>query len=1134
MVRTIIRRRVGRNAAMDMQPIDYLKPDTSGVTTMTRFSRGALGALSPAASLGFAVLLALSLTLAPSRAQAQIDSGSIVGDVTDTQGGALPGATVVATQEGTGFSFTTTTNAKGQYSFRNLRIGSYVITAELSGFKKTVRSAVQLKIQETIKADFTLGVGAMTEEVTVSGEAPLLNTQTGEMGYSVDSKQLNDLPLLGRRYTELALLQTGVVPSGAGMSSRGEDTFFNSNGNFATWNNFVLDGGDNNSFSTNLQERTPQVIAPPVDALEEFKIQTRTYSAEFGRSAGAVVNASIKQVTNDFKGVLFGFGRDSRFNANTFANKAANRPKGKFDETVAGGVLGGPIVKDKLFFLVDYQATRTTQAQSNQAVVPTALMRTGNLVELSRSVTGTNPFVPAGCINPTTKVISPGCIDPVATRLMALYPLPNIASELAKAGQPGSFGLPNYINNDPLKNTINSYDVRLDARPGTSGKTLLFTRYSYSKTERREPPVLGPVASGDFASNIDITGQSAVIGLTRNLSSTMVLDVRGAWNKIQGDTFHPAFGEDTNAQVGLKGIPTDPRYSGGIPNTSIGGLTRLGGPFFRPQFQTSSIKQFSASLAWNRGVHSFKFGMQRRRDSVDYIDLRSLNGEMNFADARYTGSGIADFLLGLATQQRLTTFHEANLYTDGTEVFAQDSWRPTSKLSLNLGLRYEFFTPMLARDGIMTNIDPANGQRISAKSSGSLYERSLIHPDRNNFAPRFSFAYSANEKMVIRGGYGIYYQHTDRYGSESQMALNPPQLIDADVVAANASQAPTYPFRDGFITLTPNDINPALIQWRIQDPNQRTPIVHQFSIGPDFKLSETISASVQYVGNKVRNGRRIVNLNQGRITPTGVVFPYAQYGYGTAYLEQIRSVGRTDYNALQTQIQRRLKNGLGFTASFTYGSAKGDFLDHLSAGGGATGNVPQDVYNLDADYGPLEFDIKKRFVLSFIYEPPVGRGRGTELKGLGRIFNDWSVNGILSLEDGRPFTITGSNRSNTGGGHSSRANCLGDAQPSSFDKTLAKWFDTTQFADTVANTHGSCGINTVRGPGAKNLNMSLVRNFPLPNGRRIEFRASAFNLLDWENYGFPGSSVTNPVTFGVITGVRNSPREMQFAAKLYF
>lgn len=1101
---------------------------------MTRSSRSASPALSPASLLGLAAALALSLVCVPSPALAQIDSGSIVGTVVDAQGGALPGATVVAIQEGTTFSFTSVTNARGQYSFPNLRIGSYVITAELAGFKKAVRTAMQLHVQERLAANFTLDVGAITEEVTVSGEAPLLNTQTADMGYSVDSKQLTDLPLLGRRYAELALLQTGVVQSGAGVASRGEDTFFNSNGNFATWNNFVLDGGDNNSFSTNLQERSPQVIQPPVDALEEFRVQTRTYSAEFGRSAGAVINASIKQGTNDFKGVLFGFGRDEKFNSNTYENEQAEREKGAYNQYIMGGTLGGPIVKDKLFFFVDYQATRSERALSSTATVPTPLMRSGDLSELSNSVTGTNQFVPAGCV--VNKIISPACIDPTSAQLINLYPMPNVPAAIAIQGQPGRFGSAgfNYIDNGILKSDVDQYDIRLDGRPGDSGKTLIFARWSYSKTERREPPVLGPIASGDFASDIDITGRSAVIGLTRTLNSNMLLDVRGAWNEIEGNTFHPAFGQSVNATYGIRGIPEDPRYSGGLPNTSIAGLTRLGGPFFRPQFQTSNIKQLSASLAWNRGAHSFKFGVQKRRDSVDYLDLRSLNGEIAFSNGRYTGSGIGDFLLGYASSQRLTTYNEANLFVDGTEFFIQDSWRPTSKLSLNLGLRYEFFTPMIDRNGKMTNIDPANGQVILGKASGSLYERSLIHPDRNNFAPRLSFAYSPNERMVLRGGYGIYYQHTDRYGSESQMALNPPQLIDYSISAPSAAVAPDLIFRNGFITPSIDGVNPAFVQWRIQDPNQDTPIVHQFSFGPEFKLSDTISASIEYVGNKVRNGRRLRNLNQGIITGSGVVFPYAQYGYGTAFLEQIVTNGRTDYNALQTRIQRRMKNGLGFTASFTYSSAKGDFLDHLAAGGGATGNFPQNAHDMAADYGPLEFDVPKRFVLSFVYELPAGRGRKTEFQGLGRILNDWSINGILSLNDGRPFTIGASDASGTGSGHTTRANCLGDAQPSGFDKTNDKWFDTSQFSQPAQGTFGNCPINSVRGPGSKNLNMSLFRSFPLPKDRRIEFRAEAFNVFNWVNYGFPGSSVANQGTFGRITSSLGDPREMQFAIKLYF
>lgn len=303
--------------------------------------------------------IALALwVLAVPEASAQIDTGSIVGTVTDTSGAVLPGVTVTATQDATGFTTTATTNSRGQYVFSTLRIGTYTVDAELQDFKRGVRRDVQLSIQQRLEIGFALELGALSEEVVVSGETPLLQTQTGDMGYSVDEQQLTELPLLGRRYTELALLQTGVVQSGQGVQSRGEDSFFNANGNYATWNNFVLDGGDNNSFSTNLQERTPQVIQPPVDALEEFRIQTSTYSAEFGRSAGAVINASIKQGTNQYRGSVFGFARDEAFNANTWENEQAGREKGKYNQYIYGATLGGPIIKNKLFFFGDYQGTR--------------------------------------------------------------------------------------------------------------------------------------------------------------------------------------------------------------------------------------------------------------------------------------------------------------------------------------------------------------------------------------------------------------------------------------------------------------------------------------------------------------------------------------------------------------------------------------------------------------------------------------------------------------------------------------------------------------------------------------------------------------------------------------------------------
>lgn len=1078
------------------------------------------------------LLGAVAAALGAAPAWAQIDTASIVGTVTDSSGAVLPGATVTAIQEGTGFTTTATTNSRGQFVFSTLRIGRYTLSAELQAFKRGVRRDVQLNIQQRLEVNFSLELGALTEEVVVSGEAALLQTQSGDMGYAVDQRQLTELPLLGRRYTELALLQTGVVQSGQGISSRGEDTFFNANGNFATWNNFVLDGGDNNSFSTNLQERTPQVIQPPVDALEEFRIQTRTYSAEFGRSAGAVVNASIKQGSNQFRGTVFGFLRDEAFNANTYENKQAGRPKGKFDQYIYGATLGGPLVRNKLFFFGDYQGTRQQQALSQLATVPTPLMRQGNLSELpSGNALRPSTFFPASCLN--GQVLVPACIDPVAQRLINLYPMPNIQSAIDRQGQPGSFGLPNFINNGILDINIDQFDLRADWKPDASNS--LFARYSQSKTSRNEPPALGPIASGDFNSLIDVKGQSAVAGYTRVLSAGLLAEVRGAWNKIDGDTFHHAFGVPSNAEFGIRGVPEDPRYSGGIPHINIAGLTRLGGPFFRPQFQQSQVYQALAMLTWNRGPHSMKFGIERRRDKVDYIDLRALNGVLTFSNGRYTNSGIGDFLVGMASSQGLTLFHEANLFTDGWSVFAQDQWRPSGAFTLNYGLRYEFFTPMQDARDIMTNIDPATGQVVTARAGGSLRERTLIEPDKNNLAPRLSFAWNPSPRYVLRGGYGLFYQHTDRYGSESQLALNPPQLIDVNLNANSANDAPVILLRNGFAPVSAANVNPAAVQWRIQDPNQKTPTIHQFSLGPEFEVMSNMALSLEYVGNLVRNGRRLRNLNQGIVQGSTVVFPYAQYGYGSAFLEQIVTNGRSNYHALQTKLQRRMSSGLAFTASYTWGKALGDFLDHLAAGGGATGNTPQNAHDMANDYGPLEFDVNHRFVLSFIYQLPAGKGRKSRLSGAaGALLNDWSVNGILSVNSGRPFTATANDQTQTGGGHITRANCLGDAQPSGFDRTVDRWFDTAQFSQPGTRQFGSCGANTLRAPGFKSLNLSLFRSFPLPNDRRVEFRIEAFNVLDWTNYGIPGASVANQATFGRITSSLGTPREMQFAIKFYY
>jgi hypothetical protein len=326
------------------------------------------------------------------------------------------------------------------------------------------------------------------------------------------------------------------------------------------------------------------------------------------------------------------------------------------------------------------------------------------------------------------------------------------------------------------------------------------------------------------------------------------------------------------------------------------------------------------------------------------------------------------------------------------------------------------------------------------------------------------------------------------------------------------------------------------VQWRIQDPNQDTPIVYQFSVGPEYQFTDTIVGAVEYVGNRTRNGRRLRNLNQGIIQPNNtVVFPYAQYGYGNAFLEQIVTNGRADYDSLQVRMQKRMSDGLGFTLAYTWSKAMGDFLDHLSAGGGATGNFPQDAYNMAADYGPLAFDIPHRFVASAIYELPFGAGHRLASSGpAAAVLGGWSVNGILTLSDGRPFTATAIDTAGTGAGRITRANCVGNPNPDGFEPTLDKWFDTSAFAPTVGRTYGNCGNNTLRGPGSKSMNMSLFRNIRLGGERRLELRAEVFNLFNWVNYGFPAANVGNAGTFGRITSTLGDPREMQLAVKFYF
>ena len=388
---------------------------------------------------------------------------------------------------------------------------------------------------------------------------------------------------------------------------------------------------------------------------------------------------------------------------------------------------------------------------------------------------------------------------------------------------------------------------------------------------------------------------------------------------------------------------------------------------------------------------------------------------------------------------------------------------------------------------------------------------------------------------MLRAGYGIFYQQHDRYGSESQLALNPPQLTDVNLSAASGAVAPAMILRNGFVPIGAANVNKAALQWRIQDANQRTPTVHQFSAGVEYQLGPAMVADIEYVGNRTRHARKLRNLNQGIIGPGGIV-TFRTRSMASARRSSSRSAPTAGVTTTRCRCSCSAGSATGSPSptSFTYSSAKGNFLDILSAGGGATGAFPLNRYDIGADYGPLAFDIPKRFVTSFIYELPVGQSHALNPGGIaGAILRDWSVNGILTLSDGRPFSVGATDRAGTGSGRTIRANCIADPVPNGFDQTIDHWMDINAFAPLEVGTYGNCGYNNVRGPGFKSMNASLFRSFPMGD-RRLEFRIETFNLFNNVNFNLPAANVNTPASFGKITGTIGNPREMQFGLKFYF
>lgn len=887
--------------------------------------------------IGLAVILAA--TTLP--AFAQTDTGAIVGQVQDNSNAMIPGATVDVTGTATGVTRTYTTNGAGEYAALQLIPGVYSVTVKHGGFTTTIRKDITVNVQGRVQVDFVLKVSGGQQEVVVSEAAAELQTQSAEVSGVMPSQEVNDLPLNGRDYDNLVLTQPGIFRDNS--VSNPAEGLFSANGNLQLQNYFQLDGIDNNSKSENLQEQSTQSVIPPPDALQEFVLQTRTYSAEFGTAAGAVVNVSTKSGTNQFHGDAWDYIQNGALNANTYFNNYNGISRGQYNQNQFGGTVGGPIKRDKTFFFVSYENLLSNTDETEESTVPTQAMHGG---DFSAATNGTymskfpmTPEVPgqAGCI--TGNVINSSCFDSAGKALIALYPLPNL-------GNPNVFtGGLNYEYVGSVPNNTRTLDVRIDEALNKTNQ--LFGRYAFDWANYTSPPTWTSNAvagnGANFPTNYILHDQSVALGWTDTLSKNKVNTVHFGYLRTyaHSDPVGVTVGQSQAATLlGLKGVPQNP-WSFGIPPFEESGFTAIGGSYYRPQYQVAQTYQILEAFYWIKGTHSMQFGYEYHQDALNFFDIEAPQGIV-YNSGIYTntnGFGGGDLLLGDVSTLILTQPTEVNNYIRGNSFYAQDTWRANSKLTLNYGLRYELYPPFwLNRENRTANFScgsqpypqclasgpPANGGTIVKAVSGSGWSGDTqMQTDHEDFAPRVGVAYHITNPLVIRTGYGVFHQFINRIGSESMMQLNPPFVGQWQVSQSAGSTIPVFQMdsANGMNSgqyesatsladlLTPGPavtcvtgtlVNGACVNGvagglptqhvRVQGVNNRTSYIEQTSFGFQYQLSGNTIASANYIGNWGRKMNRVQNANQGfvkscptcaTVTPTAVIyFPLTSFNSG--------------------------------------------------------------------------------------------------------------------------------------------------------------------------------------------------------------------------------------------------------------
>jgi hypothetical protein len=1087
--------------------------------------------------------------------------GTITGEVKDESGGTVPGATITVQNVGTNAVRTQVTNEAGAYTFPAMPPGTYQVKAELQGFK-TVQNAAELHVEQTLRVDFKLEVGTLTETTEVSAATTLIATSNATVGTVIENRRIVELPLNGRNYLSLIALSPNVSAGFAGAGQAGDrqggsrsNQQISISGQRREFNYYTLDGVDNTDVNFNTY-----IFLPSVDALEEFKVQTGIYSAEFGRAAGQV-NVVTKSGSNAFHGSVFEFHRNDKFDARPYAFTAAQAaaPKAPFKWHQFGYAATGPVVKNKLFFMSNWEGYKDNKTFLNNFTVPTAAMRRGDFSALS-----TQLLDPASCaVSGTSRACQPFAgnqiptarISPLSQKLLEFYPEPNAAGTEN-----------NYLSHQDRVIDRKQYTQRIDFVQ--SSKSNWMSRYSWSHDDEVTPALM---LNGSKLLN---TVHQVMIGNTYTLSPTLLNEARFGFNSFF-NTFgrELAFVRDVVSELNIPGVSANPEEAWGIPSIGISGYSGFGDNTEGPYTNRNKVFEFTDNLSWIHGEHSFKVGAAIRFDHYNQVGNQFARGAFTF-DGRATGSAtgaatsggaaFADFLLGyMRTSEVAVALARTEFRAASQSYYFTDTWRFRDDMTLDLGLRYEYVPPWLDQGGTLMNAylpyrdtgmpvtDLSRHPVLVRIGEGDFYEDSpirfapniatsrggqlggrLINDDKLNFAPRVGYAWTPSDNWSIRAGAGVFYMQ-DTGNPRFDMARNAAgrRQDTADPLRLNLNW--TAPFAGSGTNAC--GVQPPLVcisnHYVLGNEfDRKTPYMVQYVFNFQRQLDRATAVEIGYLGSRSKRLERMFDANEVTPGPGSLQDrrPYPEF----TKIQEIGNVAEAKYNSLATKLTRRLNQGLSLLVGYTLSKSE----DNGSGIRVLTGDAlfPQNSNCFECEWGLSIFDVRHRFVTSVLYELPFGPGKPFAQDGVaGSVFGGWQISAIVNKSSGFPRDpAVGVDVPNTGS-QTYRPNVVSGQDPNDGPQTVQQWFNTAAFARPDAFTYGNAERNSVIGPGIFTTDLSLIRNFRLGGLRSLQFRLEAFNAFNQPVWGDPVMALTSPL-YGQINTTRSPMRELQLGVKFSF